>query len=321
LKILVTGASGFVGQALCRQLVQEGQHEVVAAVRSPASVVTGGTRCVVGDIGSHTAWEKATEGADAVVHLAGRAHIMHDTACDRLAAYRAINTEGTLALARRALASGVKRLLFVSSIKVCGEGQLKSSTDPYNEASPASPSDAYAISKWEGELGLWAAAKDTGLEVVVLRPPLIYGPGVRANFLRLMTLVDRGWPLPFGGVRNHRDLLYLGNLVDAILTAVVHPAAKNKTFLLSDNQCVTTPELVRRIASALERPARLWSVSEKCLRLAGRVIGKGATVDRVLGSMRVDSRLIHRDLGWSPPFSMQEGLRETAKWYRRTYSR
>lgn len=171
MKILVTGASGFVGQALCRQLVQEGQHEVVAAVRSPASVVTGGTRCVVGDIGSHTAWEKATEGADAVVHLAGRAHIMHDTACDRLAAYRAINTEGTLALARRALASGVKRLLFVSSIKVCGEGQLKSSTDPYNEASPASPSDAYAISKWEGELGLWAAAKDTGLEVVVLRPP------------------------------------------------------------------------------------------------------------------------------------------------------
>lgn len=319
MKVLVTGANGFVGQELCRRFLQDGRHEVVAAVRNKSKSIVGITQCVVGDIHPQTSWAPATSGVDAVVHLAGRAHVMRDTRNDPLLAYRSVNTEGTINLARQAALAGVKRFIFLSSIKVCGEGQSKPDEGAYTEKQSPTPSDPYAISKWEAEKGLKVVAETMGLEVVILRPPLVYGPGVGANFLRLMQLVDRGWPLPLGGVNNCRDLIYLGNLVDAIATCTTHLAASNRTFLLADGDGVSTPELIRRVATALDRPARLLRLPEKWLRIAGVLTGKGPAVDRLLGSLMVDSGAILRDLGWSPPHSMQEGLVETAKWYRSIY--
>lgn len=316
MRVLVTGANGFVGQTLCRQLLQDGKHEVVGAVRGEVKSVAGITLRVVGDIDSHTPWRHALDGMDVVVHLAGRAHVMRDTHIDPLAAYRTVNTQGTINLARQAALAGVKRLVYVSSVKVCGEGQAQVNEGAYTETQPPCPSGDYAVSKWETEQGLWEIARATSLEVVILRPPLVYGPGVGANFLRLMQWVDRGWPLPLGGVNNRRDLIYLGNLVDAIATCTTHRAAANKTYLVADGDSVSTPELIRRVASALGRPARMLPIPEKWLRMAGALTGKSAAIDRLLGSLMVDSSTIRRDLGWSPPFSMREGLVETAKWYR-----
>ncbi|WP_299157310.1 SDR family oxidoreductase [Accumulibacter sp.] len=317
MRVLVTGANGFVGNALCEQLLREGGHEVVAAVRSASRrTVSGPIRCLVGDIGPHTGWQQALAKVDVVVHLAGRVHVMRDAASDPLAAYRSVNTEGTINLARQAALAGVKRLVFVSTIKVCGEGQAQEGDEPYTERQPAHPSDAYATSKWEAEEGLRASAKGMGLEVVILRPPLIYGPGVGANFLRLMRAVDRGWPLPLGRVRNHRDLIFVGNLVDAVACCLTHPAAADKVFLVADGDGVATPELVRRIAGALDRPARLLPVPAACLRAAGALSGKRQAVERLLGSLRVDDSLIRRTLGWSPPYTVAAGLLATARWYR-----
>lgn len=319
MRVLVTGANGFVGRSLCRRFLQDGRYEVVAAVRSEFKFYSGNARCVVGDISPQTSWTHAVSGIDAVVHLAGRAHVMHDTHNDPLFAYRSVNTGGTINLARQAALAGVKRFIFVSSIKVCGEGQSQLNEDAYTEKQSPSPSDAYAISKWEAERGLWGIAETTGLEVVVLRPPLVYGPGVGANFLRLMQTVDRGWPLPFGKINNCRDLIYMGNLVDAIATCVTHPAAGNKTFLLSDDNGVSTPELIRRVGGSLGRPTRLLPLPEKWLHLAGLLMGKQSSVDRLLSSLKVNSSAIRRELGWSPPYSMREGLAETAIWYRDIY--
>lgn len=316
MKVLVTGANGFVGQALCRRLCEDEKHEVVAAVRGEAKSITGISHCQVGDIHSQTAWKHALGGVDVVVHLAGRAHVMHDTHIDPLAAYKAINTYGTLNAARQAVAAGVRRFIYVSSIKVCGEGQSLVSEAAYDETQPPAPSDAYAISKLEAEQGLQDIARTTGLEVVILRPPLVYGPGVGANFLRLMRMVDCGWPLPLGTVSNHRDLIYLGNLVDAIAACITHVAAANKTFLLADGDGVSTPELIRRLATALGRPARLLPIPEIGLRIAGILTGKSTAVNRLLGSLMVDGSAIRHNLDWTPPYSMREGLLETAKWYR-----
>ena len=240
MNIAVTGATGFVGQALCSHLLAH-DHAVVPVVRH-ASGLAG--EVIVGNIDGATDWQPALSGCDAVVHLAARVHVMDDTAHDPLALYRATNTDGTLNLARQAAAAGVKRFVFISSIKVNGEGR----DAPYRETDMPAPEDAYAISKWEAEQGLQQIAADTGLEVVILRPPLVYGPGVKANFLRLLQTVKRGWPLPLGAVRNRRSLLFLGNFVDAIRLCVEHPAAAGQTFLLDDGQAVSTPELIRAVA-------------------------------------------------------------------------
>lgn len=316
MRVLVTGANGFIGQTLCRRLCEDEKHEVVAAVRGGGNSIAGITHLSVGDIHSQTTWKHALGGVDVVVHLAGRAHVMRDTHIDPLAGYRAINTDGTLNAARQAVAAGVRRFIYLSSIKVCGEGQSLVSEAAYDETQLPAPSDAYAISKLEAEKGLKDIAKTTGLEVVILRPPLVYGPGVTANFLRLMRMVDRGWPLPLGAVNNRRDLIYLGNLVDAIATCITHVAAANKTFLLADGDDVSTPELIRRLSDALGCPARLLPMPEHGLRIAGILTGKSMAVNRLLGSLMVDSSAIRQDLDWSPLYSMREGLLETVKWYR-----
>lgn len=301
--VLVTGANGFVGRRLCAQLVTTG-HAVKPVVRSKAGLPN---EAVVGDIGSTTDWRRALEGCDAVVHLAARVHMMRDGAHDQLALYREANTDATLNLARQAAESRVKRFVYVSSIKVNGEGR----DAQYRETDAPAPVDAYALSKWEAELGLHQIAQESGLEVVILRPPLIYGPGVRANFQRLVQAVARGWPLPLGAVRNRRSLLYLGNFVDAIRLCVEHPGAAGQTFLLDDGEPVSTPDVVRALARAMNRPARLLAVPVGVLEYAGTLLGKRAEVARLTGSLYVDSSAIRSCLGWKPPFSMEEGLAAT----------
>jgi len=303
MKVLVTGATGFVGTALCDTLAAFG-YEVVPAVRSKSG---SPHEVVVGNLDASTDWRPALTGCDVVIHLAARVHVMNDEAQDPLALYRATNTEATLNLARQAAQAGVKRFVFISTIKVNGEG----SDVPYRETDVPAPEDAYAISKWEAEQGLQRIAADTGLEVVILRPPLVYGPGVKANFLRLLRTVGRGWPLPLGAIRNRRSLLYLGNFVDAIQVCVEHPAAAGQTFLLDDGEPVSTPELIRALARAMGRPARLPAVPVGVLALAGALLGKRAAVARLTGSLFVDSSLIRSRLGWTPPYTMGQGLDAT----------
>ncbi len=308
-RVVVTGASGFVGRALCAELLRRG-HSVRAALRQIeglSALEKGAEPVVVGAINAATDWKAALAGCDVVIHLAARVHVMDEKASDPLAEFREVNTEGTLNLARQAAQSGVRRFVFISTIKVNGEGR----DEPYQETAVPRPEDAYAISKWEAEQGLLRIAADTGLEVVILRPPLVYGPGVKANFLRLLRTVARGWPLPLGAIRNRRSLLYLGNFVDAIRVCVEHPAAAGQTFLLDDGQPVSTPELVRAVAHALDRPARLLAVPVKVLELVGALLGKRAAVARLTGSLFVDSTSMRIRLGWKPPYTMQQGLEAT----------
>ncbi len=297
MKVLVTGATGFVGRALVAGLEAEGVAVEVA------------TRQRVGDIGVATDWTAALSGCSTVIHLAARVHVMRDEAIDPLQVFREVNVGGTLNLARQAAQAGVRRFVFLSSIKVNGEGR----DEPYRESDLPSPLDAYAISKWEAEQGLRQIEQETGMEVVVLRPPLVYGQGVKANFQRLLAAVDKGWPLPLGAVVNRRSLLYLGNLVDAIQLCLVHPAAAGRTYLLSDGEDVSTPELIRRLARVMERPARLLAVPPAWFELGGRVLGRGAEVRRLLGSLRIDGSAIREELGWVPPYTLDQGLAETVR--------
>lgn len=316
MKVLVTGASGFVGRGLCPVLVEQA-HEVVAVLRSasaiemPKQLEAYPSPAIVGSIGPETNWQPLLKGVHAVVHLAARVHVMRDAASDPLSVFRSVNTAGTLNLARQSAAAGVKRFVFVSSIKVNGEGR----ESPYTESDPPGPQDAYAISKWEAEQGLREIESATGMEVVVLRPPLVYGPGVGANFLRLMRMVEKRRPLPFGRVENRRSLLYLGNFTDAIRLCLEHPAAAGKTYLLSDGEDVSSADLVRRLARAMKRPARLLPVPASWLRTAGALAGRSAEMDRLLGSLAVDSSQIRRELGWRPPFSMEDGLGQTVAYF------
>lgn len=311
MRVLVTGANGFVGRALCRELHGRG-HDVVAASRSGNVVVPCTTAVTVGTLDGATNWRDVLAGCDAVVHLAARVHVMHETEADASAAFRAVNTDGTLNLARQAAEAGVRRFVFASSIKVNGEGR----ETPYSAADVAAPQDAYARSKWEAELGLCEIAASTGLEAVILRIPLVYGAGVGANFLRLMRTLDKGLPLPLGRVGNRRSLVYLGNLVDAMALCLTHPAAANKTYLVSDGEDVSTPQLIRRLSAALGRTPRLLPVPPSWLCRAGRLLGKGPEMERLLGSLAVDSRAMREELGWTPPFSMEAGLAKTVECYR-----
>jgi UDP-glucose 4-epimerase len=303
MKVLVSGANGFVGRALCGHLHTHG-HAAIPAVRR-ASGLAG--EVVVGDMNGTNDWMAALDGCEAVVHLAARVHVMNDGTQDPLAHYRVTNTEATLNLARQAAQARVKRFVFISTIKVNGEGR----DAPYRETDAPAPEDAYAISKWEAEQGLLRIAADTGLEVVILRPPLVYGPGVKANFLRLMQLVKKSWPLPLAAIRNRRSFLYLGNFVDAIRLCVEHPAAAGQTFLLDDGEAVSTPELIRAVAQAMERPARLLGVPVRVLEFMGALLGKRAAVSRLTGSLWVDSSFIRSRLNWTPPYSMEAGLAAT----------
>ena len=319
MKILVTGATGFVGREMCSALEQAG-HELKLPIRKmedrsklPARISSSSVFCV-GNIGPDTDWSNALEGIDAVIHLAALAHQLDASNYPSLDKYRNVNCHGTARLASAAARAEVRRFVFLSTVKVNGESTL---TEPFTEESKPSPVDSYGVSKWEAEQMLYRISRDTGLEVVVFRPPLIYGPGVKGNFLRLMGLVSRGVPLPFGLVRNKRSLLYLGNLVDALLRSLSSPAAPGKTFMISDGEDISTPELIFQLASALGVRSPLLPLPPAAIQFLGRLSGKMAETNRLLQSLQVDSRKIQKELGWLPSFKMSQGLASTAEWFRR----
>lgn len=327
MRLLVTGATGFVGSGLLRRLALESGREVVAATRTmesdaglsgnisgPASFAGSrlNTACV-GNIHGETDWTRALDQVDVVIHTAARVHVMHETAVDSLAEFRRVNVEGALNLARQAVKAGVKRFVFLSSIKVNGE-----STRPrqvfFADDSPH-PQDAYAVSKHEAETGLRQIAAESGLELVIVRPPLVYGPGVRANFLSLIKAVARGIPLPLGAIHNRRSLVGLDNLLDFIMTCADHSAAANQTFLVSDAEDLSTADLVRHIAQAMNKPAHLIPVPVFVLEAGAALVGKRHVAQRLCSNLQVDTAKNRALLGWIPPFSVDEGLRQTvAPW-------
>lgn len=304
MKILVTGANGFVGSSVCQRLMTK-QHHVVKAVRKAQQH----NEVTVGSIDADTDWSAALENCEALVHLAARVHVMQETIADPLAAFRKVNTVGTLNLARQAAAVGVKRFLYMSSIKVNGESGMFSDAQQYN------PQDDYARSKWEAEVGLQLVAAQTGMEIVILRPPLVYGPQVGANFLSLLKAVDRGLPLPFGLINNCRSMVYVGNLADAVAVSLTHSRAVGQTFLVRDGDNTSTSGLVRLMAQTLKKSPRLIPVPPAWLMLAGKLTGKTDMMKRLLDTLAVDSRAIERELEWRPPYTMQEGMQITADWY------
>jgi nucleoside-diphosphate-sugar epimerase len=274
------------------------------------------TRIVdVGSLGPDTDWSHALRNVECVIHLAARVHVMRDESPDTLAEYRNVNVASTEKLARDAAAQGVRRLVFLSSIKVNGENTRDR---PFTEGDAPNPEDAYGISKLEAEQLLWKISAETGLEVVVLRAPLVYGPGVKGNFLRLMNLVARNRPLPLASVRNKRSLVFLGNLVDALIVAMRSPAAAGHVYLVSDGEDLSTPELIRGIAKALDVPPRLLPLPTSLLRACGVMLGKKAESARLMDSLQIDSSKIRRDLGWRPSYSVEQGLEQTGSWYLET---
>lgn len=312
--VVVTGANGFVGRAVGRRLAAAG-HAVHGAVRRNAALPEGVTP-VAGPVLSREAdWRPVLDGMEAVVHLAARVHVMKDDAADPLAAFRAVNVAGTRALAEQAAATGVRRFVFVSSVKALGDGRADGR--PYSEADAPAPRDPYGVSKWEAEQALREIAGRTGMEVVVVRPPLVYGPGVKGNFAALLRLVARGVPLPFGAIGNRRSLIGVENLADALRLCLEHPQAAGETFLVRDGEDVSTPDLVNRLAGAFGRPARLVPVPPAVLRLGLGVLGKGAAADRLLGSLTVDDARLRSRLGWTPPLTLDEGLARTVAAFRR----
>lgn len=311
--VLITGVSGFIGRFLAKRMLADGWNVrgVARNAGAPASA-PGMEMFAVRAINGETDWSGALDGIDMVVHLAARTHATREAAADVLTEYRSTNVAGTGHLARSSAASGVKRFIYVSSVKVNGEGR----DTPYAESDMPRPEDPYGISKWEGEQVLTKIGAETGMDTVIIRPPLVYGPHMKANFLQLMNIVDRGIPLPFAGVDNRRSFLYVGNLVDALSACAVRAEAANKIYLVSDGEAVSTAELIRRIARALGKTPRLFPAPEKLIKLAGSMTGRSSAVDRLLGSLTVDSSRIARELAWKAPFSMDRGLHETAEWYR-----
>jgi hypothetical protein len=338
-KFLITGANGFVGRPLCEAMLRQGWH-VRAAVRSWKGLPDGAEIFNVGDIDGHTDWTEALRGMDVVIHLAARVHVMKDGAVDPLAEYLKVNLSGTERLARQAADAGVKRFVYVSSIKVNGERTVDAGTagqsgpacadddrgksenaaegggtGVFYETDEPRPQDPYAVSKWQAEQALRRIAHETSMEVVILRPPLVYGPGVKGNFLRLLAAMKQGIPLPLAAVRSASSLIYLGNLVDILMLCGNHPAAAGKTYLVRDGEDIIISELIRRISEGLGRPARLFPVPVKLLRGLAALAGRLDSADRIIGSMRISDDLIRKELDWTPGFTVKEGLQETTQWY------
>ena len=316
MNICVTGANSFVGSALCKSLFDL-NHQVCGIIRNRDSArgCKGINYFLVESINAETSWDSALRNIEVIIHLAARVHVLKETIPDPITAFRQINTLGTEHLARMAAQMGVRRLVFLSTIGVNGK---ETPDKPFNETDTLAPRDAYALSKWEAELALMQVATETSLEVVILRPPLVYGPGVKGNFLRLLQAVRRGIPLPLASIRNRRSIIFLGNLVEAIITCMTHPQAKGKTYLVSDDEHISTAELISRIARAMGKPARLWPFPAELLRIAATLAGKSAEADRLLNSLLVDSSKIRSELGWKPSSSLDQGLAETARWFLQT---
>jgi nucleoside-diphosphate-sugar epimerase len=304
--VMVTGASGFVGRTLVRRLLADGRP-VRAAVRSETALLPSGVeRATVGDIGPGTDWSVALSGVDAVVHLAARAHMLREQSADPLATFRAVNAAGTRRLAEAARVAGVRRVVYVSTIGVHG---VKTVGRPFDESSPFAPESLYAQSKLEGEQALQEALAGSRTEWVILRPPLVYGPGAPGNFGRLVRMVARGVPLPLASVRNRRSLIYVENLADAIVRCIDHRDAAGEAFVVSDGEDVSTAELVRGLARAVGAPARLLPCPPAVLRVAGALLGRRGDVGRLVDDLTIDSRKIRQMLGWVPPLGLAASMR------------
>ncbi|AKJ94797.1 nucleoside-diphosphate sugar epimerase [Thioalkalivibrio versutus] len=312
-RVLVTGASGFVGKGLVGHLADDGSGWVpVAGVRERRGLF--GEEWALGPLEAFGAEVGLPGGLDAVVHMAARAHVLDEPEADPLEAFRRVNLDGALRLARQAADSGVRRFLFVSSVGVNGNASQR----PFTERDVPAPQEPYAVSKYEAEQALWDLAAATGMEVVVVRPPLVYGPGAPGNFGSLLRWVNKGVPLPLGAVtQNRRSLVALDNLVDLIVTCLEHPAAAGETFLVADGEDVSTAGLLRKVGDALERPARLVPVPVWMLRAGAMALGKREMARRLLGSLQVDASKAREVLGWVPPVSLDEGLRRAVAPLRR----
>lgn len=310
-KVLVTGASGFVGGAVVDRLMRERRFIPVAAGRS-ATMLNGLCAVVPFDL-LDTQSALTLDGIKVVIHAAARVHVMNETASDALTEFRRANVDGTLKLARRAADAGVARFIFISTIKVNGESTALGK--PFKADDRPSPADPYGVSKHEAEEALKELGRETGMEVVIVRPPLVYGPGVKANFLSMLNWLNKGIPLPLGAINNLRSLVAIDNLVDLITICIDHPKAANQTFLVSDGDDLSTTLLLQRLATALGKKARLLPLPEGVLKLFASIVGKQAVAQRICGSLQVDISKNHDLLGWTPPVNMDEALRQTAGYY------
>lgn len=311
MRLLISGAGGLVGSASMSRFAGRPNIEVTGIFRSPPSR-SDASNCgvLIGNLDPDQDWSGIPE-PDVLIHTAARVHVMKDAASDPLAEYRRVNVGGTLNLARQAAAAGLRRFIFISTLKVNGESTEGDRSFSADDA-PA-PSDPYSMSKWEAERGLGELASRTGMEVVVIRPPLVYGPGVKGNFRRMAHWLESGMPLPLGSIRNKRSMIYLGNLVDLIATCIDHPAAGNQTFLASDGEDLSTPDLLRRMGAALGKPARLVSVPAWLLKAGASAVGETEAIQRLCESLRADITKTRRMLDWNPAASVDEGLRITAE--------
>lgn len=314
MKILVTGATGFVGRALLADLKQDAAYQVCALTRhGSASLDPEIQQFRVESINGIARYSELLVGIDVVIHTAARVHQMHDRAVDPYSAYQEINVTGTLSLASAAAQAGVQRFIFLSSVKVNGETSRPG--HPFEADDLPAPHDPYALTKYEAELKLLDLAENTGMEVVIVRPPLIYGPGVKANFHRLMTLVHKGYPLPLRLIDNRRSLVSLGNLVSLIQRCIDHPQAANETFLVADGEDVSTPELIRRIASAMHLPCRMLPITPLLLRTGAMLLGRSAEAESLLCNLQVDITKTRQLLGWQPPETISDALDATVMDY------
>lgn len=306
-KILLTGYTGFIGSNILDLCKERSDSIKCLGRRKPLFGIF-----YQGELSSSSEYRDALDGVDVIIHCAARVHVMNDSSIDPLTEFREVNSFATLNLAKQAIAAGVKRFIFVSSIKVNGESTQ--SGKPFTASDERSPEDFYGKSKSEAEEQLLQFAKETGLEVVIVRPTLVYGPGVKANFASLMNLVSKGIPLPFGCVTNNkRSLVSVDNLVDLIVTCIEHPKAANQVFLVSDDHDVSTSEMVRQMALSLGKSTWQLPVPKWCYKLAGKVLGKQDVVDRLLGSLQVDITHTKQTLGWTPPQTLEEGFKKTAE--------
>lgn len=316
-KVLVTGATGFVGRNLLERLCVDGFLPAAALRNEFGDIPPSVIRCMVNGVQGDTDWSAALRGQDTVVHCAARVHVMRDTSEDPLDAFRAVNLHGTLNLARQATKSGIRRFVFISSVGVNG---AETFGDPFTGDDIAVPHSHYALSKYEAELGLKKLAAETGLEVVIIRPPLVYGAHAPGNFGALVRWLSRGVPLPLGAIDNRRSYVALDNLVDLIVTCIDHPIAVKQTFLVSDGEDLSTTDLLRRMARALGKPARLLPVAPALLKFGAATIGKPELAQRLCGDLQVDISKTRQLLGWNPPVSVDEGLRRAAEGYWREAS-
>lgn len=307
--ILITGATGFIGKNLLAKLKND---EISIALRNTRSNLSHVKTIVVGDIDNNTNWQPALENIDIVIHLAARAHILKETIDNPETEFDKVNTQGTINLVKQCIEAGVKHFIFLSSIG----GVTTLSDKMINESSPCNPDTPYGKSKLKAEKAIEELCQNSNMTYTILRPTLVYGANNPGNMERLLSLTTKNLPLPLGAINNSRSLVYVGNLIDAIITCIHHPNAKNQTFIVSDGEDLSTPELIRRIGKAMDKSPLLLPFPPSLLKLGTKLLGKGDVGDRLLGSLQVDSSKIRKTLNWNPPYTVDEGLKVTADWFK-----